>query len=198
MAKRAAPIATDTPGAPADVIVPTVADVTTPGESVPERTPRRKQAVKKAKQAPAPKATLAEQLQLAGLSLLSPDWLPKYVEGRGPDQVAALELLHTQVVERIATLRTAIALELPPLTEAQQIAKSVKEYHAACDFGAGSYKRADAILEDLQKRMKIDTPYPIGDGREVRLLDKFATKPKVFKQVGVSRYELKVKQSSQG
>jgi hypothetical protein len=72
-------------------------------------------------------------------------------------------------------------------------ANRVEEYFAAIDEGGQKYRKADEIIAELLETVGVGETITLSDGQEFVLEDQFATKNKVWKPCGVSRYVLSKK-----
>lgn len=72
-----------------------------------------------------------------------------------------------------------------------QRAKLAAAYLKQLDAGKRAYKKADEIFDELLAG-GVDATIELPGGRTATIVDQFATKNKVFKPAGVSRYVLDV------
>ena len=75
-------------------------------------------------------------------------------------------------------------------TKQNVAADLLEERFAALDRGREGYQKADELLERLIATVGVGGVIRLDDGREYEIEDQFATKNKVWKPCGVSRYDI--------
>ncbi len=61
----------------------------------------------------------------------------------------------------------------------------------ARDAGKEAYGRADELLEELMQHVAVGESIALPGGQVVTVVDNFATKNKVWKPCGISRFDIK-------
>ena len=85
---------------------------------------------------------------------------------------------------------------MPKLTE-EEFRKKIEAYARAKDRGKKGYTAADALLDELiAGGLAPGKQIKLAAGRVAELVDQFATKNKVYKPAGVSRFDLRISHDS--
>lgn len=82
-----------------------------------------------------------------------------------------------------------VATPTPPST-----ADLVRQRMAALDQGKAGYARADALFDQIRDAVSVGESIDLGNGQTAVVVDQFATKNKVWKPCGVSRFDIEVTQ----
>jgi len=66
----------------------------------------------------------------------------------------------------------------------------------AKEVGKAGYAKADELLEKILQTSKVGDVIDIGGGQQAVIVDNFATKNKVWKPTGITRFDVKIERAA--